>query len=922
VRETVAAADSSVTPDELEAAVVGGDTDRVMALLAGATEAERLACGGRMLRLRKALGNWQFNTAIVPGNVASLLALLGTGTAAQIAAGRRMWQHDVALKVLRLRSPELLAELVPWLLDRYGGWRFVRELVRDGTIPRPPGDAYIVAMLDGFTDPVALLRDDPDLLDHEVWRVFEVEGTGDHSLADHDKYTADAKTWSRALVDLAGTRLDRDRLLDASLAALERDFPAFRAGWYSRFHEALAPTPAERAARVDAYLRLLRSPIAPTVTFAVDALTEVQRAGGLDGGRLLAHIEPAMTARAAGTARGALRLVERAVREDPSLAPAARHPTATALAHGSADVQKAAISLLEGLPGPMGDEAAALLAERRADVAASVRPRLEALLGGQMPPQGAEAPSGGSREGRGPSVATPHVVDRSDPFDALVPLVPVGSLEELVELLAGVLEREGPPESLELALDGVLRLGGERPADFVRVTRAVRVRSERLLAARREQGIATWFASLVRSWVDGTPPVEPTPGRGSLADWLAGRVRDVAREAATGRSRRLAALPSYAGGWIEATDLIARLAELQGVALPPPGHLERDVAQALLRVLPVRREAALADAQALTGEIGDAVRHALGGVALIGPTASLWASAARCRTPDGDDAEVARVHPGLGPDGALGGRYTMRIGKGLYMHRPELDGGMAPSAPRDDVPTDLLWRVSAYAGGAGREGPLVDWMRLTWPQDRRSWFAVSAALLLGNLDWWEARWHDRQRLEALFEPSTPLGPEAAMLVAVGIQAKEPGQRGLTVDAVGEGVHHGRLSAELVVAAFDAVARGLEDQPASKYPITLFRPGRLAQSLDEVARRSDEHRSWVLAVAAGALARMQATKRPVPVPIGQVTPLIRLLVELTAALRARVPVAAEPALRELSAGGGEGARLARALLAAAEPAAAP
>ena len=51
----------------------------------------------------------------------------------------------------------------------------------------------------------------------------------------------------------------RQRLLDVSLAALARDFSAYRAGWFSRFHESLAPTDDERAQRTDAYLRLLRS---------------------------------------------------------------------------------------------------------------------------------------------------------------------------------------------------------------------------------------------------------------------------------------------------------------------------------------------------------------------------------------------------------------------------------------------------------------------------------------------------------------------------------------------------------------------------------------------------------------------------------------------------------------------------------------
>ncbi len=897
-----------MTPDELEAAVLADDVQGVVALLAAATEAERLACGARMVALRKAHGEWRFSTDAGHANATSLLALLGTGTAGQIAGGRRMWRHELAETVLRLRPSPLVTELVPWMLERLG-WPLVRALVRDGRIPRPAGDAYIHGMLASFVDADALLRDDPDLLGTEVWRLFEVEGTADHSLADHDKYTSDARSWSHALRARAGRELDRDRLLDASLAALERDFPAFRAGWFGRFHEALAPTRAERAERADAYLRLLRSPIGPTVTLGVAALRAVQDAGLLDGARLLAHVGPAIGARSAGTARQALRLVERAVREDPSLGGAAAGALVAGLGHPAADVQSAAIALFEQRVVPLDDGAAAQVAARAGEVAPSLRARVDALTapGSRVPEPATRA----TATRRVDAVAEP--VAASDPFAGLERLQPAASLEALVEALAAVLEQEGPPDRLEVALDGVLRFPRDGSAAFVRTTRAVRVRAGRILARRGGPGIAAWFAGLVVAWVDGSPTEALRDARGRIGDYLARRVDEVARTAAAGRAGTLVALPSYAGGWIEPEALVARLA-----TRPRDDERPLDVAQALLRVLPVRRERALADAARLDGEAGDAVRHALGGTATVGPSAALWAAAARCRTPDGDDPDVARGHPGLGPDAALAGRYRVVIANGRFMRVPALDPGAPVPAARADIPTDLLWRVEAHVTGGGNERAIVDWSRLIWPQDRRSWFAVSAALLLGNLDWGEARWHDRQRLEPLFEPWTRLGSEGAALVAVALQAREPGQRGLAVDAAIALVADGRLDASRLVAAFDAVATALEPQDSGGSPVTLFRPGRLAASLDEVARRSDRHAAWALEVAAGALARMVATARPKPVPTGQLAPLVRLLVELTAVTALPVPSGARPTLEALAAGSGTTASLARRLLTGTVP----
>ena len=87
----------------------------------------------------------------------------------------------------------------------------------------------------------------PDLLIDDVWRIFEVEGGGENSLAAHDKYCPDSVSWRAALVELSNDgALSRERLLDTSLDALQRGFAQFRAQWYSALHEALRPTDDER----------------------------------------------------------------------------------------------------------------------------------------------------------------------------------------------------------------------------------------------------------------------------------------------------------------------------------------------------------------------------------------------------------------------------------------------------------------------------------------------------------------------------------------------------------------------------------------------------------------------------------------------------------------------------------------------------
>ena len=217
--------------------------------------------------------------------------------------------------VLRARSAERLVPIVDFLCDDVGtrSWRVVRALVREGD--RAPTGSPLLHDLDARGDAVQgaapLIADDPGLLDTEVWRLFEVEGGGEDSLANHEKFFGD--TWGDVFRDLAARdAVVRQRLLDVSLAALARDFTTYRAGWFSRFHESLVPTDDERAQRTDAYLKLLRSSVGPTVSMVIAALVRIDRAGRLPADDLLGRISPVLGDGPAGTAKAALGLVGRA----------------------------------------------------------------------------------------------------------------------------------------------------------------------------------------------------------------------------------------------------------------------------------------------------------------------------------------------------------------------------------------------------------------------------------------------------------------------------------------------------------------------------------------------------------------------------------------------------------------------------------
>ncbi|MCP5068001.1 MAG: hypothetical protein GY946_15675, partial [bacterium] len=191
------------------------------------------------------------------------------------------------------------------------------------------------------------MRSNPDLVEDEVWRLFEVEGTPERSLAAVDKYAKGRNTWHAAFVELAGDgTLDRDRLLDASLDALMRGFAQFRAQWFSALHEGLEPTPAERGARWRTYLGLASSPVGPTASMALRALVAVQRETDLDAFEVINGIGPALAVRAKGSAKNAIRVLCTAIAANPGYTNDGALVLAEALCHPSRDVQQAAADQL------------------------------------------------------------------------------------------------------------------------------------------------------------------------------------------------------------------------------------------------------------------------------------------------------------------------------------------------------------------------------------------------------------------------------------------------------------------------------------------------------------------------------------------------------------------------------------------------
>src|SRR5436190_23768895 len=167
-------------------------------------------------------------------------AWLGTATARDASTWWFAFDDlplDDVMRIVRARGKQFLDTLVrAFERDEVMLWPLIRAAVRDGLIERPDLTAYTRGLVSATgrakryweEDSVyrALVEDD-DLLDEDIWQIFEAdvsrELAGAHVYEENEHHTLGkivGNSWLYALTQLsAEERLDRQRLLDASLAA-------------------------------------------------------------------------------------------------------------------------------------------------------------------------------------------------------------------------------------------------------------------------------------------------------------------------------------------------------------------------------------------------------------------------------------------------------------------------------------------------------------------------------------------------------------------------------------------------------------------------------------------------------------------------------------------------------------------------------
>lgn len=739
--------------------------------------------------------------------------------------------------------PSWLIRLVRQHLDRLaagrtwdGGFETIRALERLGLVTLEADDTYVLAVVatngDRFSPLRAdHLRADPDLLDKVVWRMFEVEGGGEISLTNVDKYSLEKNGWKQAFLDLvADGTLPRERVLTSALDALNRDFSAYRAGWYSRLYDALAPTTEELAAHQDRLRRLLRSETAALVTFAVTRLRSLSRAGLLDDAACVPALGPALLAPVKGTALGAVRLLDEIATRAPNLRGAVADVAGTGLGHPHADVQQAAATALTKLGAGGVVEA----------VAEELAPSVRARLGLAVP------------EGASPSEQELAVLD--GPVASLEPAGP----DDVLDRFAALLEDASDPVEIELVLAG-LAAAGDRETLSPLVKRARTVFSRGPGEMLHVNWLRGQLARLVL--VTAGQNANPLKRHRDPINFLVLRVNEVGRML-TGKdpARPLLATPEDPAGWLTPRTLVERL------AAGPEVPARCDVIAALLRLHPDGRSAALsaltADPDRVPASVRDPVVYALGGpppAAGIPQAASaLWVAASRARTPLGDDAWLEQQGiPGAGRSRALSTALHLRPSEHVWTDARGPHTTVSwhwtlsvdhPANRPDDEPTATAGHGERpNIGDWGDNEDFVGWQALIWPHDAERFLVDGIHPVLEAATSHEVK-HDAVRvLDALVRHPGHLDHLAWTTLAAGLTTGRADERARSVDAVVSFSGSGRLTAA-------QLARGLADLAAPGNPT------RWAGSLADVAASGRTGRQLVIQALGLALPDFDPARR--------------------------------------------------------------
>lgn len=561
---------------EFEKIVESGDLKELVAFFKDMPETERKQYAAAAVRQFKKNQDYDLSkpNVYLQARMTATLAVIVTGS---IDHWKKLnWVFSSfsnnlmdALQELKCKPDSELADVMlscSWLLYD------VREMVRRDILEKPDSDNYIIAVMASAreysynyqrTRPnekvksfYEWLGDNSDLLEDDIWRFFEVEGNQEHSLSALDKYCK-GYSWEDILKRLSKEdKLSRSRLLKSSLEALDRGFIQFRSAWYSNFHESMEPTIEERSELIDHYLQLVGSPIPPTVSFAINAIKVLDKAGLLPPEKLFSWISPCFTAKQKSVVISGLSLIEKAIKKDKTMTESACLLSADGLLHESPEVQEKVVAFLE----KYANSSTQILNQKISDYADAVSPSVRAKLqglfgdkkhsGGTAPLQSIEIYEFGKNVLEGWPLAHSEAV------------VHIQNKEELLKRAAFCLENPQAAMELEVVMDAVSRINIKDDETFLKDSQPLVKRSEKLMENPGIQSISAQLITAVflYSWLCQPEKIDvyTSDNRASILKLQLTRMQEILQRVKKNQFLPLLAMPTHEGGWVDPNEFEKR----------------------------------------------------------------------------------------------------------------------------------------------------------------------------------------------------------------------------------------------------------------------------------------------------------------------------------------------------------------------------
>lgn len=876
--------------------------------------------------------------------------------------------EEAAVKMLADRRPDWADE---WLIlqiaeqDRSLSWETVRRLIREGVCRKPDSAAYLRLVSDfgRFTD----FDQDPEVLE-DAWKLLRTP-THAFSLRNYPKQEAASawaespgQTWPQIFYYYAyHGRFERGRLIDELLKALWLEFAPSEHTGLMDLHDMLGPTEDELLKRQLAYIALLRNAAASVVNFALKVIKSLANANAFDADAAMSELPAVFEVAAKAQPKSALSLAMTLARNRPHLKTFAIDAALRALSHSESDVQLAAIKCLEtwrndGLPRER-------LAELRSIVSLVVQPRLAELLSGLTDASLASGEHAEAEVGEplvplsdlrerialispglkaawrledslsaceAGEIPPPADIDASPTVLAgLGEVAPITDVEELIDAVSQVLERIDSPMEIERILDGLSRLGRQRPADFMIRTNALRrrireidtqMRPNSLLAARFM--FPTMFG-LLGDWLGVDGGVQPDWPRRSFFQYPTSEAAQIF-QVLTSRAAfirvkwndhaecaPLLSFPTHDHGWIDPRAFVERLRQFD---LSELETRRVDFRYGLLRLAPDFREEAMREAAGLPQPIHRIVCYALGREASITSDdrdwKAEWLAAGRVRSPRGQLDELAPLDLPPAANAVVPAQFHVHLERLPADSEERKYQFYVETEPFVDVepalPTDLnvaeypvLVVTQRLAGDNDYYMPawVEAWLASLWPSSTEPFVLGAVQKLLLQID------RPTSSAEVIASASllSPLliaergwPPTAIYALWLAMFSRDADARAVAIDALVEGLLDGRAHPEPLGEILVEIAA-----------YNWAKLNRLADGLRQVARISP----WGALVVSRILDRLIASWQLLPRDAHHI---LELQLELLLRIHGRLGELARQPL-EASSGGGKTAKLAKQLL---------